>query len=165
MRKKCAVVAILFCMAAAPSAWAEKRDLEDNNLPAYLQLFNQVLEKLQSGYYDTEKIKPGMLIRAAIDGMLDSLDDPYTRLMVPEDYKDMKIKTEGKFGGVGMVIEKEDTAIRVVYPISGTPAFAINDYYVSGAQPLSKFKRIVEKALGPYEAPAAGTKVMKVGAP
>lgn len=104
-------------------AWAEKRDLEDNNLPAYLQLFNQVLEKLQSSFYDTEKIKPGPLIRAAIEGMLDSIDDPYTRLMVPEDYKDMQIKTQGKFGGVGMVIEKEDTAIRIVYPIAGTPAF------------------------------------------
>lgn len=123
MRKKWVLVAFLFCWVATPSAWAEKKDLEDNNLPAYLQLFNQVLEKLQSGYYDTEKIKPGVLIRAAIDGMLDSLDDPYTRLMVPEDYKDMQIKTQGKFGGVGMVIEKEDTAIRVVYPIAGTPAF------------------------------------------
>lgn len=112
----------MLAMLSAP-AHAEKRDLDDNNLAAYLQLFNQVLEKIQSGYYDTEKIKPGNLMRAAIDGMLDSLEDPYTRLMVPEDYKDMQIKTQGKFGGVGMVIEKEDTAIRVVYPIAGTPAF------------------------------------------
>ena len=105
------------------AASAEKKDLDDNNLAAYLQLFNQVLEKIQTGYYDTEKIRPGTLIRAAIDGMLDSLDDQYTRLMVPEDYKDMQVKTQGKFGGVGMVIEKEDTAIRIVYPIAGTPAF------------------------------------------
>ncbi len=115
---------LLAALLAAPSgAWAEKRDLDDNNLAAYLQLFNQVLEKLQSGYYDTEKIKPGILIRAALEGMLESLDDPYTRLQTPEDYKDMQVKTQGKFGGVGMVIEKEDTAIRVVYPIAGTPAF------------------------------------------
>lgn len=129
MNGKIAVVSVLLCLMGISPAAAEKRDLEDNNLAAYLQLFNQILEKVQSGYYDTEKIKPGPLIRAAIDGMLDSLDDQYTRLMVPEDYKDMQIKTQGKFGGVGMVIEKEDTAIRVVYPIAGTPAFN------SGLQP------------------------------
>lgn len=117
------VLAAVLGLSDVRPALAEKKDLDDGNLTAYLQLFNQVLEKIQSSYYDTEKIKPGPLIRSAIDGMLDALDDQYTRLMVPEDYKDMQIKTQGKFGGVGMVIEKEDTAIRVVYPIAGTPAF------------------------------------------
>jgi protein-disulfide isomerase len=32
--------------------------------------------------------------------------------------------------------------------ISGTPGFVINGYFVSGAQPLGKFRRIVERALG-----------------
>jgi protein-disulfide isomerase len=41
--------------------------------------------------------------------------------------------------------------------ITATPAFAINDYFVAGAQPFPKFKRIVQKALGPYEAPAPGS--------
>ena len=31
--------------------------------------------------------------------------------------------------------------------ISGTPAFTINGYYVSGAQPYSKFKKLIERAL------------------
>jgi protein-disulfide isomerase len=31
--------------------------------------------------------------------------------------------------------------------ISGTPAFVINNYYLAGAQPYSKFKRLVDKAL------------------
>jgi protein-disulfide isomerase len=40
--------------------------------------------------------------------------------------------------------------------INGTPAFAINGYYLSGAQPLSAFKRIVRYALAhaPTKAPA-----------
>lgn len=117
-----ALIAVFMAGFAGPARAAEEH-LDDDNLAAYIQLFNQVLEKVQSGYYDTEKIQPGPLIRAAIDGMLDSLDDQYTRLMVPKDYKDMQVKTQGKFGGVGMVIEKADTAIRVVYPLDGTPAF------------------------------------------
>lgn len=31
--------------------------------------------------------------------------------------------------------------------ISGTPAFVINGYFISGAQPLAKFKKVVDRAL------------------
>jgi predicted DsbA family dithiol-disulfide isomerase len=31
--------------------------------------------------------------------------------------------------------------------ISGTPAFLINGYYVSGAQPYQKFKKLIDRAL------------------
>jgi protein-disulfide isomerase len=31
--------------------------------------------------------------------------------------------------------------------ISGTPAFLINGYYVSGAQPFPKFKKLIDKAM------------------
>ena len=31
--------------------------------------------------------------------------------------------------------------------ISGTPAFLINGYYVSGAQPFQKFKKLIDRAL------------------
>ena len=31
--------------------------------------------------------------------------------------------------------------------ISGTPAFVINGYFISGAQPFGKFKKIIDKAL------------------
>ena len=31
--------------------------------------------------------------------------------------------------------------------ISGTPAFVINGYFINGAQPYPKFKKLIEKAL------------------
>jgi protein-disulfide isomerase len=31
--------------------------------------------------------------------------------------------------------------------ISGTPAFLINGYYVSGAQPFPKFKKLIDRAM------------------
>ena len=37
--------------------------------------------------------------------------------------------------------------------ISGTPAFLINDYYVSGAQPLSVFRRTAKRALSERKKP------------
>ncbi|WP_441289077.1 DsbA family protein [Sorangium sp. KYC3313] len=37
--------------------------------------------------------------------------------------------------------------------ITGTPSFAINDYFVSGAQGTMRFKRLVDRALGPHDPP------------
>jgi predicted DsbA family dithiol-disulfide isomerase len=40
-----------------------------------------------------------------------------------------------------------DTKIAEAAGLGGTPAFAINGYKLSGAQPLSRFKKIVRQAL------------------
>jgi len=40
-----------------------------------------------------------------------------------------------------------EAAVAAAAGISGTPAFMINGYYLSGAQPLSKFKKLVTLAL------------------
>ncbi|WP_437531460.1 thioredoxin domain-containing protein [Sorangium sp. So ce726] len=37
--------------------------------------------------------------------------------------------------------------------ITGTPSFAINDYFLGGAQPITHFKRLVDRALGPHDPP------------
>ncbi|MEJ7729450.1 MAG: thioredoxin domain-containing protein [Polyangiaceae bacterium] len=37
---------------------------------------------------------------------------------------------------------------------SGTPGFAIGDYFLGGAQPLANFRRLVRKALGPPSPPS-----------
>ncbi|WP_437677555.1 thioredoxin domain-containing protein [Sorangium sp. So ce131] len=37
--------------------------------------------------------------------------------------------------------------------ITGAPAFAINDYFLSGAEPAWRFKRLVDRALGPHVPP------------
>ncbi|WP_437984159.1 thioredoxin domain-containing protein [Sorangium sp. So ce117] len=37
--------------------------------------------------------------------------------------------------------------------ITGTPSFAINDYFLGGAQPITHFKRLVARALGPHDPP------------
>ena len=34
--------------------------------------------------------------------------------------------------------------------IMGTPAFVVNDYFISGAQPFSRFKKFIELSLGPH---------------
>ena len=60
----------------------------------------------------------------AIRGMLDSLDDPYTRFLDPKEFKEMRIDTSGELMGVGIQIslDKDTKNLIVVSPIEGTPA-------------------------------------------
>lgn len=61
----------------------------------------------------------------AIREMLDTLDDPYTRFMDPQEFRNMQIDTSGELTGVGIQIsqEEETEEIVVVSPIEDTPAF------------------------------------------
>ena len=62
---------------------------------------------------------------SAIEAMLISLGDPYTRLLRPEDYKAMKQSNLGsEINGVGLQLgaRAEDGEIVVIAPLEGSPA-------------------------------------------
>jgi carboxyl-terminal processing protease len=60
----------------------------------------------------------------AIQEMLASLDDPFTRLLRPDQYRTMTTSTTGALTGVGLqiAIEVETKSLLVVSPIEGSPA-------------------------------------------
>ena len=60
----------------------------------------------------------------AIREMLASLDDPYTRLLPPEQYRSLQTSTAGELTGVGLQIAKDeaDQTLQVIAPIEGSPA-------------------------------------------
>jgi carboxyl-terminal processing protease len=61
----------------------------------------------------------------AVREMLELLEDPYTRFMDPQEFRNMQIDTSGELTGVGIQItqEEETDEILVVAPIEDTPAF------------------------------------------
>jgi carboxyl-terminal processing protease len=61
----------------------------------------------------------------AIQEMLKKLEDPYTRFMTPEEFKNMQVDTSGELTGIGIQITKEEETenIIVIAPIEDTPAF------------------------------------------
>ncbi|MEC4985820.1 MAG: S41 family peptidase [Oscillatoria sp. PMC 1068.18] len=60
----------------------------------------------------------------AIEEMLASLDDPFTRLLRPEQYRSLQVSTSGELSGVGLQIDldPETGELEVVAPIAGSPA-------------------------------------------
>ncbi|TVP55727.1 MAG: S41 family peptidase, partial [Nodularia sp. (in: Bacteria)] len=61
----------------------------------------------------------------SIREMLKRLDDPYTRFMDPEEFKNMQVDTSGELTGIGITIsqDEETKKIVVISPIDDTPAF------------------------------------------
>lgn len=76
-------------------------------------------EYLERNYTDQEEAY------VAIREMLETLEDPYTRFMDPEEFRSMQIDTSGELTGVGIQIsqDEESKEIVVVSPIEDTPAF------------------------------------------
>jgi carboxyl-terminal processing protease len=60
----------------------------------------------------------------AIQKMLASLEDPFTRLLQPDQYRSLQTNTSGELTGVGLQISQEGTKgeLRVIAPIEGSPA-------------------------------------------
>jgi carboxyl-terminal processing protease len=60
----------------------------------------------------------------AIQQMLASLDDPFTRLLKPVQYRSLQTNTSGELTGVGLQIasDSETGKLRVIAPIAGSPA-------------------------------------------
>jgi carboxyl-terminal processing protease len=61
----------------------------------------------------------------AIREMLEKLEDPYTRFMNPEEFKNMQIDTSGELTGVGIQLAQDEKTKKlvVVAPIEDSPAF------------------------------------------
>jgi carboxyl-terminal processing protease len=63
-------------------------------------------------------------VYGAIEQMLASLGDPFTRFLQPEQYRSLKVNTSGELMGVGLQISLNPKTglLEVVAPIAGSPA-------------------------------------------
>lgn len=61
---------------------------------------------------------------SAIQGMLAVLDDPFTRLLKPDQYRSLQVNTSGELTGVGLqiAVDPQTGELTVVAPLAGSPA-------------------------------------------
>ena len=86
-----------------------------------LDIFNSLYNHLDLFYVDS--LNPGQTIKAAITGMLRSLD-PYTEFYPEEDTKTLEMMLTGKYAGIGALVKYHSGLKRVVIdePYEGMPA-------------------------------------------
>ncbi len=98
---------------------AHKANSTENNIYKKIDLFGEVLEKINKEYVD--EIDQSESMDSAINGLLQSLD-PYSAYMSPEIFDEMQTETSGEFGGLGIEVSMESGVVKVISPIDDTPA-------------------------------------------
>ena len=114
MKKKFFIIIFLLNLAFFPSV-----NSSENNIYEKIDLFGEVLEKINKEYVD--EIDQSKSMDSAINGLLQSLD-PYSAYMSPEIFNEMQTETSGKFGGLGIEVSMESGVVKVISPIDDTPA-------------------------------------------
>ncbi|MEO7083584.1 MAG: S41 family peptidase [Gemmatimonadaceae bacterium] len=86
------------------------------------ELLEQVMSLVGDRYVDTIPISD--VYEKAAHGLVRELNDPYSELLTPKDLKQFDSRTNGRYGGLGMLIQEDPTTheiiIATVYP--NTPA-------------------------------------------
>ncbi len=108
-------LAIVFLILITQNAESKN----DNALYEKLDLFSDVLEKINKGY--VKEVDQSEVIDGAINGMLQSLD-PFSAYMSPESFKNMNVETSGEFGGLGIEVTMESGFVKVITPMEDSPA-------------------------------------------
>ncbi|MBL3644936.1 S41 family peptidase [Peribacillus frigoritolerans] len=77
-------------------------------------------DTIKDNYY--EEIDEEKLVDGAINGMIKSLDDPYSAYMDKKEASSFHESISSSFEGIGAEIQEQDGQIMVVSPIKGSPA-------------------------------------------
>ena len=108
-----------------------------------LALLQQVVERIRAKYVDD--LNEGEAIDAAIRGMLGTLD-PYTEFLERKQNDEMKMmQIQGKYGGLGIKISKQEDALVVVALFDDTPAYDV------GLQTGDRIVRIEDQSTADIE--------------
>ena len=92
-------------------------------------LTDEVVDKLDEIYaymnlYYYEDFEKEELYQALYDGLMDSLNDPYTVYYTKEEYKDLQVSTSGVYYGIGAGLSQDTKTMKVTITkvYRGTPA-------------------------------------------
>ncbi|MBW8744582.1 MAG: S41 family peptidase [Sphingomonas sp.] len=109
-----AAALVLSAAVAGPAASDDATDYKQ------FDQFMAVFERVKADYVD--KVDDKALIKGAIDGMLASLD-PHSSYMDAHDFKNMQSTTDGNYGGLGLTVQMDEGAVKVIAASEDTPAF------------------------------------------
>ncbi len=129
-----------------------KTDPKDVNL----DIFWEVWHLMEGNYLNPENLETKEQVYGATKGLVDSLDDPYSVFMTPDEMAEFEESMSGEFQGIGAEIDKRDNQIVVVSPLKGSPAesaglktrdiiFKVNDEPTFGMS----IEEVVTKIRGP----------------
>ena len=89
---------------------------------ADFNIFWQAWDLLKSNHIKGVELKDQDLVYGAIEGLINSADDPHTIFFKPDDSQKFVEDIQGEFGGIGAELGVKDDYVVVVAPLEDTPA-------------------------------------------
>ncbi|MDN5331270.1 MAG: carboxyl-terminal processing protease [Tepidanaerobacteraceae bacterium] len=112
------VLIILLTLLTFLPVLPAKAALQESSAEA--ELIMSIIDFINKNFAgDVDNVK---LIQGAIRGMVESLGDPYSEYLTPEELKEFQTEARGSFGGIGIVITSRDNFATIVSVIDDSPA-------------------------------------------
>jgi len=99
--------------------------LDDKTPPSLgpgLDSIAEAWDVIINDYVDKGRLDTDTLSQAAIKGMMEALDDPYSAYLDAETYQMSLSDLAGKFEGIGAYVAVKDEQIMIIAPIADSPA-------------------------------------------
>jgi carboxyl-terminal processing protease len=121
MRRSVAAPAVVVLLSAIAGAWLLQRGIDrSDNMYVRVRVLEEVMERVETSF--VEEVDPTSLTNSAIDAIIRDLGDPHTSFIPAADYENLRIRTEGEYGGVGLEVTDGEDFVTVVSAIPGGPS-------------------------------------------
>ena len=84
------------------------------------QLYDEAIDLIAEDFY--RGVNKRKLLDKSLQGAVDSLNDPFSAYLNPEQYRRFNEATTGEFEGVGMNVEEDPRGLKVLTVFDGSPA-------------------------------------------
>ncbi|MDB5054771.1 MAG: peptidase [Bacilli bacterium] len=157
IRKKLVLTAILVLLSNAMTSIAAAED-KPNSSALVDEIFKIIQQNHVSG------VDPQKLSENAIKGMIDGLDDPYTKYMTAKEWIDFQNLLQQNYVGIGVRLSVDDQGVFITEVFKGSPAITagiqVGDYItaVEGKSMKGvKAEDLINQVLGAENTPVSLT--------
>jgi carboxyl-terminal processing protease len=120
VKRSLAAPVLVILLSAISGGWLLQRGADRaENVYVQVRELQEVVDRVHSSFVD--EVDEKTLYHSAIDGIIKDLGDPHTSLIPASDYEDLRIRTEGEYGGVGLEVSDRNGYVTVISPIPGGP--------------------------------------------
>ncbi|MGH2724484.1 MAG: S41 family peptidase [Actinomycetota bacterium] len=121
-RFRVVVASVAIAAVLAAGSFAAGTRLSAGDAPSGFERVVEAAERLRRD--SARPVSDEELVRAAIEGMLGALNDPYAALLDPDQAREVDDLLTGSFVGIGVWLESSAQGLRVTSIVEGSPAEA-----------------------------------------
>lgn len=120
MKRGLLVPTLVVAFSVAAGGWLLQEGVDRSaNLYTRVRVLQEVVDRVESSF--VEEVDEETLYQAAIEGVIQNLGDPHSSFLPASEFEDLRIRTEGEYGGVGLEVVDRGGYVTVVSPIPGSP--------------------------------------------